>query len=305
MDRVLFVCTHNSSRSQMAEGLLNHRYGGRYEARSAGTDPSGVNPFAAAVMKEIGIDISDHTSDPVDAYDNTPLDIVVTVCDDAAENCPYIPARKKHLHQSFDDPSAVIGTDDEKRAAFRRVRDALAEWIDATFGRATFSGPDSEAPGEEGPRGEEVAIQTAGDDDLPEIQFLLQANDLPHEDLTPSHMSDFLVCRTGDTLCGVVGMEDFGAVALLRSLAVRTAYRDKGLGTRLTNALEGRARRCGIGALYLLTTTASAYFQRRGYETIDREALPEVIQSTEEAARLCPTSATCMRKKLTGVETTP
>ena len=111
MDTVLFVCTHNSSRSQMAEGLLRSRYGDRYEVHSAGTNPGGVNPFAVAVMGEVGIDISEHTSDSIDAYDDTPLDIVVTVCDDAAENCPYLPARKHNLHRGFEDPSVVRGTD--------------------------------------------------------------------------------------------------------------------------------------------------------------------------------------------------
>lgn len=134
MDTVLFVCTHNSSRSQMAEGLLRDRYGDRYEVRSAGTEPGGVNPFAVEVMDEIGIDLSGHTSDHVDAYADAPHDVVVTVCDDAAENCPYIPARKENLHRGFEDPSALSGTDDEKRAAFRRIRDELADWIDATFG---------------------------------------------------------------------------------------------------------------------------------------------------------------------------
>ena len=134
MNTVLFVCTHNSSRSQMAEGLLRDRYGDRYEVHSAGTEPGGVNPFAVEVMDESGIDISDHTSDPIEAFDDMPLDIVVTVCDDAAENCPYIPARKKNVHQGFEDPSAVTGTDEEKRAAFRRIRDELTDWIDETFG---------------------------------------------------------------------------------------------------------------------------------------------------------------------------
>ena len=133
MDTVLFVCTHNSSRSQMAEGLLRDRFGDRYEVHSAGTEPGGVNPFAVAVMNEIGIDISDHTSDSVDAYADTTHDIVATVCDDAAENCPYIPARTENLHRGFDDPSAVTGTNEEKRAAFRRIRDELTGWIDATF----------------------------------------------------------------------------------------------------------------------------------------------------------------------------
>jgi arsenate reductase len=133
MDTVLFVCTHNSSRSQMAEGLLRSRYGDHYEVHSAGTNPEGVNPFAVAVMDEVGIDISEHTSDLIDAYDDTPLDIVVTVCDDAAENCPYLPARKHNLHRGFEDPSVVKGAEEEKRAAFRRIRDELADWIDETF----------------------------------------------------------------------------------------------------------------------------------------------------------------------------
>ena len=139
MTTVLFVCTHNSSRSQLAEGLLRDRYGDRYEVMSAGTEPGGVNPFAVEVMDEIGIDLSGHTSDPVYAYTDRPLHIVITVCDDAAENCPYVSAEKENLHRGFDDPSAVTGSDEEKRAAFRRVRDELAEWIDATFGPASRS----------------------------------------------------------------------------------------------------------------------------------------------------------------------
>jgi arsenate reductase len=134
MYTVLFVCTHNSARSQMAEGLLRDRYGDRYEVHSAGTTPGGVNPFAVEVMDEVGVDISGHTSDPIEAFDDTSLDVVVTVCDDAAENCPYIPARKKNLHRGFEDPSAVVGAYAEKRAAFRRIRDELADWVDGTFG---------------------------------------------------------------------------------------------------------------------------------------------------------------------------
>lgn len=150
MKRVLFVCTHNSARSQMAEGLLNDRHGGRYEALSAGTNPQGVHPMAIEVMEEIGIDISHHTSKSVDAvlkeigvdvpegaeskYSGCPLDVVVTVCDDAKENCPYVPAREGNVHAGFEDPSAVDGTEEERREAFRRVRDELSEWIDAAFG---------------------------------------------------------------------------------------------------------------------------------------------------------------------------
>lgn len=131
---LLFVCTHNSARSQMAEGLLRTRYGDHYDVFSAGTEPSGVNPFAVEVMREIGIDISGHLATSVDAYTDTPLDYVVTVCDAARESCPYLPARRQNLHHSFTDPSAVEGSDAEKRAAFRAARSAIAAWIEATFG---------------------------------------------------------------------------------------------------------------------------------------------------------------------------
>ena len=135
MDRetVLFVCTHNSARSQMAEGLLRARHGDRYEALSAGTEPSRVHPLAVEAMREIGVDLTGHRSEHVDAYAARPLDHVATVCDSAREACPYVPARKRNLHHSFPDPSAAGGTESERLDAFRRVRDEIADWLDSTF----------------------------------------------------------------------------------------------------------------------------------------------------------------------------
>ena len=130
---VLFVCTHNSSRSQMAEGLLRDQYGDIYEARSAGTAPSEVSPFAVAAMREIGIDISKHSSEHVDVYTDPPPDYVVTVCDSARESCPYVPARIKVLHHSFADPRAVQGSDEEKRTAFGKARDEIQSWLQNEF----------------------------------------------------------------------------------------------------------------------------------------------------------------------------
>ncbi len=132
--KILFVCTHNSSRSQMAEGLLRAYYGDHYEVYSAGTQPSGVNPFATQAMEDLGIDLSGHRSDHVDAYADTPMDYVVTVCDSARESCPYIPARQQNIHRRFEDPSAVTGADAEKLAAFRRIRDEIRTWLDEAFG---------------------------------------------------------------------------------------------------------------------------------------------------------------------------
>jgi amino-acid N-acetyltransferase len=142
------------------------------------------------------------------------------------------------------------------------------------------------------------AIRTARPDDLGAIQSLLRTCSLPSEDLTPDHLAHFLVVPGEDGLRGCIGLEVRGEAALLRSLAVRSAARGQGLGGRLVAALERRARRTGLRALHLLTTTAAPFFRARGYEQIDREALPEPLRRTEEAARLCPASATCMRKRL-------
>jgi arsenate reductase len=132
---VLFICTHNSARSQMAEGLLRAKYGDRYEVASAGTEQTHVRPLAIQAMSEAGIDIADHTSTTIDTVTaDRSFDIVVTVCDHAREACPYVPARQQTLHRSFDDPSAATGTDEEQLAVFRRVRDEIARWIDDTFG---------------------------------------------------------------------------------------------------------------------------------------------------------------------------
>jgi len=136
MDRknVLFVCTHNSARSQMAEGLLNALYGDRYVAFSAGTDPSKLSPYAVEAMSEIGIDISHHYSKSVEEFRNKDFDYVVTVCDNAKETCPIFSGGKKHLHETFEDPSDFEGTQDEVRSRFRHVRDQIEEWVRRTFG---------------------------------------------------------------------------------------------------------------------------------------------------------------------------
>jgi arsenate reductase len=134
---VLFICTHNSARSQMAEGLLRAKYGDRYAVASAGTEQTHVRPLAIRAMQDIGIDISDHKSKTIDTVtaDQT-FDVVVTVCHHAREACPYVPAREQNLHQSFDDPSAATGSEEEQLAVFRRVRDEISGWIDTVFGPA-------------------------------------------------------------------------------------------------------------------------------------------------------------------------
>ncbi len=120
--RVLFLCTHNSARSQMAEGLLRHLAGDRFEVYSAGTEAAFVRPEAISVMAELGVDISGQESETLDRYLDEPFDHVVTVCDDANEACPVFPGAKNRLHWSFRDPSRATGSDEERLGAFREVR---------------------------------------------------------------------------------------------------------------------------------------------------------------------------------------
>jgi arsenate reductase (thioredoxin) len=124
--RVLVLCTHNSARSQMAEGLLRALAPDRFEVASAGTEATRVHPLAIRAMDELGIDLGGHTSKTLDRFLAEPWDYVITVCDTANERCPVFPGAAMRLHWGFDDPSAARGTEEERLAEFRRVRDAIA-----------------------------------------------------------------------------------------------------------------------------------------------------------------------------------
>jgi arsenate reductase len=129
--RVLILCTGNSARSQMAEGFLRHDAGNRFDVFSAGTKPSQVRPEAVSAMSEIGIDISGQRSKSVDEFAGQHFDYVLTVCDNARESCPIFPGRSVRLHRSFDDPALIQGSQDERMAGFRRVRDELRKYLAA------------------------------------------------------------------------------------------------------------------------------------------------------------------------------
>jgi len=128
--KVLFLCTGNSARSQMAEGYLRHVAGDEFEPLSAGIEPKGLNPLAVEAMNEIGIDISHQKSKDVVSFLGQYIPYIVTVCDNARERCPIFPRSFKFLHWSFDDPAAAQGSREEKLAVFRRVRDEIAHRID-------------------------------------------------------------------------------------------------------------------------------------------------------------------------------
>lgn len=127
--RVLFLCTHNSARSQMAEGLLRALGSDRFEALSAGTQATHVRPLAMRAMAEIGIDISGQHSKTLEGYLDQPFDTVITVCDQANETCPVFPGARQRLHWSFPDPSTASGTEQQQLEVYRQVRDAIRERI--------------------------------------------------------------------------------------------------------------------------------------------------------------------------------
>ena len=129
MKRVLILCTGNSARSQMAEGLLRHFGGDKFEVESAGVISSFVRPLAIEAMREIGIDISSYHSKSVDEFKGQKFDYVITVCDNAKENCPFFPTGTEHIHWSFDDPAATTGSQEEQLAVFRRVRDEISKQL--------------------------------------------------------------------------------------------------------------------------------------------------------------------------------
>ena len=121
----MFLCTHNSARSQMAEGLLRDMAGERFEVHSAGTEATLVRPQAIKVMKELGIDISRQESKTLERYLGEPFDYVITVCDDANEACPFFPGARRRLHWSFEDPAAAEGSEEQRLGVFRKARDQI------------------------------------------------------------------------------------------------------------------------------------------------------------------------------------
>jgi arsenate reductase len=135
--RVLFICTANAARSQMAEGLLRAKYGSRFDVFSAGTRPSRVSARAIQVMNEIGIDISHHRSKTLDEISGMTFDLAVTLCDRAHQVCPVVTSAKETIHHGFPDPHLTPGSEEKILNGYRNVRNMIAAWIDMTFGTDT------------------------------------------------------------------------------------------------------------------------------------------------------------------------
>ncbi|MBN1833384.1 MAG: arsenate reductase ArsC [Deltaproteobacteria bacterium] len=128
--KVLFICTHNSARSQIAEGLMNTFFGDDYIAWSAGIEPTQVNPYAIKVMEEVGIDVTGHHSKGMESFLDQDFDYVITVCDHANEACPYFPGGKERIHKGFEDPTLIEGPEEAKLSGFRRARDKIKAWLE-------------------------------------------------------------------------------------------------------------------------------------------------------------------------------
>lgn len=137
--RVLFICTHNSARSQMAEGLLRSLAGDRFDAFSAGTEATEIRPLAIRAMNELGIDITGQHSKTVSRYLNEPFDMVITVCDAADEACPIFPGAVQRRHWSFEDPSKATGSEAEQLTVYRRIRDEIRERIESELLEEQFA----------------------------------------------------------------------------------------------------------------------------------------------------------------------
>ena len=132
--RVLFICTHNAVRSQIAEGFLRTLYGDRYEVFSAGTEPTRINPYTIKVMEELGIDVSEQRAKPLVRFLGDKFDLVITVCNRARECCPFFAGAKMVEHKSFDDPDRFMANEEQILVKFRDLRDQIKNWIEERFG---------------------------------------------------------------------------------------------------------------------------------------------------------------------------
>jgi protein-tyrosine-phosphatase/N-acetylglutamate synthase-like GNAT family acetyltransferase len=269
---VLFLCVANSARSQLAEGLARARFGERIRVQSAGSQPTRVNPLAIGAMREIGIDISAHTSKSLDAVE--PPDLVVTLC--AEEVCPVALAPRR-VHWPIAEPGGRLG--------FRAARRAIAARLDALEAVLAI------------PTGTAIAPADASDRD--ELEALLRACQLPLDGLDLCFPGGFALARVNGELAGAAGCETNGEHALLRSVAVTPAHR----GQRIAEALvadrvawaNARALHDPFAAVWLLTPTAADYFARVGFERTERRWLAEALPDSPQLA-LCDSAVAMVRK---------
>jgi len=277
---LLFLCVANSARSQMAEGIARALAPASVKISSAGSRPSTLNALAVKALAEIGIDISSHHSKTVNDIPTEDVVAVVTLC--AEEVCPVWLGKALRIHWGLPDPARVGGTDADRLQAFREVRDELRRRLARVFVQ---------------PDAADVKFAVASPSALGPIRALLGRLHLPAEDVGQQNQT-FLTAHAGAELVGCVGLERYGSDALVRSLAVVPRMQGAGLGKALYLRARDESRRAGTRELYLLTTTAAPFFEKVGFERIDRALVPAAIASSAEFRSLCPASAVCMRLKI-------
>ncbi len=305
MYNVLFLCTGNTARSILAESILRKEGAGRFNAFSAGSQPKGqVNPFALKVLAALDYPTDGLRSKPWDEFASPGapvMDFVFTVCDSAAgEMCPIWPGQPMTAHWGIEDPAAVVGSDIEKERAFSMAARYLKNRIGA-FLNLPIDSIDGMVLRRHLQRigSAEGATQLALlpiDGVAPELHAALTAEKLPVDDLAEAGRRFFRVIRAGATV-GYAGYELHGSDALLRSIVVLPDLKGHGIGETTLRLLIGEAARVGARRGYLITMTAAPFFEKQGFVPVGRDAVPEAILATRQAASLCPASATILTKQ--------
>lgn len=276
---VLFLCVANSARSQIAEGLARARFGDRIRIQSAGSKPTKVNPLAIETLRTFGIDISGQHSKLVDDIDPSGIELVITLC--AEEVCPAFYAPVRRVHWPIPDPA---GDRPDQSARFQLAKRQIEARLDAVE-------PALALP----PR---TTVMPASIDDRAEVEALLQAADLPLDGLDAWFPHDGIVARIDGALVGVAGMERWGAYGLLRSVAVTEAQRGHGIAEALIAERLCIAKLDALTAVVLLTAGAGRYFERFGFEQIDRAALPAPLLTSTQVTLPACALAVAMIKQL-------
>lgn len=305
MYNVLFLCTGNTARSILAESILRKEGAGRFNAFSAGSQPKGqVNPFALKVLAALDYPTDGLRSKPWDEFASPGapvMDFVFTVCDSAAgEMCPIWPGQPMTAHWGIEDPAAVAGNDIEKERAFTTAARYLKNRIVA-FLNLPMDSIDGMVLRRHLRRigSAEGATQLALlpiDGGAPELRVALAAEQLPVDDLAEAGRRFFRVIRGGATV-GFAGYELHGDAALLRSIVVLPDHKGRGIGEATLRLLIEEASQAGARRGYLITLSAAPFFEKRGFTPVGRDAVPEAILATRQAASLCPASATILTRK--------
>jgi arsenate reductase len=282
MKTVLFACVHNAGRSQMAAALFN-RYADPEQATgiSAGTEPgSRVHPEVLEALKEIDIDVSGAVPRLLSDELASTANVLVTM--GCGETCPVVPGIER-LDWPLEDPKG------RPIARVREIRNEVRDRVRAFLAERGW--------GRDGENAGNVALVPARKDDEAAVRALLEAAELPVAGIDLAFPEGYVVARA-DGVIGCAGIEVHDGDGLLRSVAVRGGGRHLGLGSRLVEDRVLAAKSKALRNLYLITTTAAPFFERLGFEPVQRETVPEGIRKSPEFASICPSSAAVLRRSL-------